>query len=232
MVTKELVKPSLTGQLRKQISLNQDRGDRKSFGGDKWHAYGTDIESYEISFREVLNGSTILDLLKDRPFPVVIDLMGPSKAVSTLFKKFPDKQKLGLAVSLSDLRSGRQKERDEKLNVIQIAGDIMRSSTWNEIERKLQGHKADLIIERARAGLNYLPSDPRLFAMLLNKAWRLLSRENGILMAQIPGELRSQAKTWADSIRNNSKIDLSGNPRVISCLKIVKTPNSPEKLPF
>lgn len=239
MATQELVKPSLTRQIRKQILLNQERGDRKSLEGSTWCAYGQDIEMYESEFSGVLNGS-ISDVLKDRTFPVVIDLMAPSRTIATLFEKFPDKPKLGLAVSLDDLRSDQQKAIDKGLSVEQIAGDILRSSTWNEIEKKLQGHKADLVMERALAGFNCIPSYPRLYAMLLNKAWDLLSKANGILLFQGPFRKEIDQKTdtiiyqWINNLLNSGisvMIDsLLDNDH--HYIKIVKTPNSPEKLPF
>ena len=77
-----------------------------------------------------------------------------------------------------------------------------------------------------------IPEDPRLYAMLLNKAWRLLSRENGIIMVQIPKVFNGKARAWTESIRNDIKVDAWGMPDGYAYLKIVKTPDSPEKLPF
>lgn len=240
MITKELVKPSLTRAIRKQVLLNQERGDRSSLRGKPWDTYGTHIFDYERSFSGVLN-ELLQDLLKNKPFPVVIDLMGPSKTISTLFEKFPDKPKLGLAVSLEDLRSTEQKEKDAKLNVIQIAGDIMKSSTWREIEEKLQGHKADLIMERALAGFDCIPVSPRLYAILLNKTWSLLSKENGVLLFQSPPRTTLETKTdinvvnqWVNSLQYNGVNVLVHEPSYDwgLSIKTVKTPNSPEKLPF
>lgn len=232
MTTTEALKPSLTREIRKRVYLNQDGDD-----GGRWSIYGfTDIKNYESDFSKVLNGSTIHDLLKNRQFPVVIDLMAPSGVLATLFERFPDRQKLGLAISLSDLRNYEEKERDERLNVKQIRGDLIRSSTWDEIEEKLQGRKAGLIMERALGGLHCIPSNSRFYAMLLNKAWSLLSKNNGVLIAQIPIKFETETGKWISGIINANNIDASidrvGVSTELMVIKLVKTPNSPEQLPF
>lgn len=220
--------------VKRQISENMVRGDRKSLNGYGWGAYGKDISSYEGTFEKLL-GPSIKDILMDRKNPVVVDLMAPSKTLYSLFGLIPGKFKFGLAVSLEDLRCAWEKKEDERLNVTQIAGDIMESSTWDKIESQLQGRKADLVMERALCGLNCLVRDKRLYAALLNNAWRLLSKDNGILIAEIPDGFEVQAEEMADKFRNNSQINALVDRSLFSStysIKMVKTQNSPERLPF
>lgn len=203
------------------------------------------IEDYEKNFRKLLRNNIfdrpkhIIDLIKQKPSPVVIDLMAPSGTLASLFEKVADKPKFGLAVSLFDSRNDSQKERDEKLGIKQLSGDIMLSRTWDKIENLLGGRKADLIMERAYGGFT-LVMDERLYAMLLNKAWKLLSDNNGTLLIQVPSGFTERdnvnRKRW---INNLKKIDLNhrvdwhtGNRGAIKNIKLVKTPDSPKELPF
>lgn len=219
-----------------QIRVNEFRGDREIISGFEWGTYGESIHSYNTTFVNVLQGS-IYEFLTDKPSPVVIDLMGPSETIAGLFEdKFQDKPKFGLAVSLNDLRTDEQKKRDEKLNIIQIAGDILRPSTWHEIEEKLRGRRADLIVERAVGGLDCIPRDPIIFALLLRRVWRLLSKNNGILIAELPNNLETQAEKMIDVLKGDRvdgliapAFDMHGTAIAV---KIVKTPDSPEKLSF
>jgi hypothetical protein len=233
MAIQELDGMSLTGKIRLQARLNRIRGDRKSYDGDEWKMYGRNISEYEDSFRDALDFYPLKDLLKDKKNPIVIDIMSPSGALSTLFPQLSNEGKFGLALSLEDLRTREEKQGDAKLNIVQISGDILKSSTWDKIEKKLDGRKADLIMERAVDGLNYcIPKNPRLYAMLLNKAWHLLSEDGGVILAEFPGVYDILVWETIFALKDaESRISLRDDWG--DCyLKLIKTPNSPEKLPF
>jgi hypothetical protein len=253
MATQEIDNKRLTDEVRLQTELNRIRGDRKSWRGGKWKLYGTDISSYERSFNGALGESVSIEsLLKDKQNPVVIDLMSPSEAISSLFKFFPDKQKFGLALSLEDRRSDRQKKKDAEANIVQIAGDIMSSRTWDTIEEKLQGRKADLIMVRPVGGFICIPEDLRLYTILLNKAWRLLGKDSGVLLFEVPfWILQSLGPTEGDTAGSftvansvlvdklkNLQVDMSYGTSPLDVkdfcfgVKLTKAPNSPDKLRF
>lgn len=228
----DLAKPF--GKIKRQIALNQKRGDRESYYGGEWGEYGSGIASYEWALKGVLTGY-LSDLLEDKKDPIVLDLMGTSKALSELSEQLPNKLNLGIAISLEDLRSANEKKKDASVNVVQMAGDILESSTWNRIEEQLQGRKADLIMERALDGFNCLPNDPRPFAVLLNNAWNLLSDNNGVIIFGVPDNFSSQAEKMVNKFKNNYKMDTLGGRDGDDAhyyIKIVKTPNSPKNLPF
>lgn len=229
MTTEEKMEtPSLSSKIKRQIKDNRLDGDKGRFG-----AYGKPISSYEESFDLILDGS-ISDLLKNKPFPVVVDLMGPSDTIVSLFEAFPSKSKFGLAVSLEDLRSDFKKERDANLNVIQIAGDILETSTWNEIKKKLpDGRGADLIMERALMGFESLPRDVKVYSMLLNRAWRLLSKNNGVLLAEVELGYEAEAARMIEYFKEHKiNASIGASEDKAAAIKVVKTQNSPEKLPF
>jgi hypothetical protein len=232
MVIQELSRLPLD-RIKWQIHINQLRGDRKSFYDAMWGDYHSGIASYEKTLQGVLN-NPIKDLLKDRKNPVVVDLMSPTWALYDLFSELPCKEKLGLSVSLEDLRTNYKKRKDKKLNIIQIAGDLLKASTWAKIEEKLDGRKADLIMERAMSGFDCIPRDTRLYGVLLNKAWSLLGKDGGILIAQVPQDFKDQAKKMINEFRKNKEMDALGgeSTRFYYSIKLVKTPNSPENLSF
>lgn len=73
--------------------------------GDYYGFMNSSISSYEESFKFVLQGKTIADLIRTRPAPIVIDLMAPPGTVHDLLSEFPNGR--GLAVSLLDHRVDR-----------------------------------------------------------------------------------------------------------------------------
>lgn len=208
---------------------------------DDWPTYGASIDDYEKDFKPLLENGHIRDFIKNRSSPVVIDLMSPSDALASLFKKIPDKPKFGLAITLVDKRDIDQKQRDEKLGIKELAGNLLVGKTWARIRRELEGRKADLIIERAVLGWEFLPKDNNLYVILLDRAWRLLSEENGVLLVQAP---REEEPSIASHIRFNKVIELLNINGVGTtycsvdkgyggwALKIVKKENSPKRLPF
>lgn len=199
----------------------------------KWVIYGDGIERYQENFEPVLGGETIVDIVNGRKSPVVIDIMAPSDTLASLFKQVGSAPTFGLAVSLGDRRDENKKLRDEALNISQLTGDIMLGSTWRQIREILQGRKADLIMERAVSGLYQLPVDFRFYAILVNKAWNILSDNNGVLLLELPfdSEVRIRGvsiRRWVDLLNRN---DIMASVSDLS-LKIIKSAGSPEDLPL
>lgn len=241
MATQE--RQSLTNQIRRQVALNSANGDRESYRGGRWKIYESFVGEYDETFSRAL-GTSISSFISGRKSPVVIDLMAPTFTLCQLFTfaKFFDRDRFGLAVSLSDGRTFIRKMLDASMGVHQIAGDIMKSSTWREIDSKLKGRKADLVMERAVGGLDILPINPKLYAILINKAWQILSDQRGVMLLQTPHnavlleaginiqELVSNLKAKRVNVECFGLGAGTQNKRLV--LKLVKTPGSPEKLPF
>ena len=232
-------RPPLTHQIRSQVAFNKVAGDRGSFKGGGWKTYESDIGSYDDTFRLAL-GISIASFVKDRKSPVVVDLMSPSFALLSLFAKVSDKNKFGLVVSLRDERTRVRKMIDRGMNVRQLAGDIMSSATWRDIDEVMQGRKADLIMERALGGLNNIPIHLSLYAILINKAWRILSHKEGTMLLQTPydSDLLAAGIHIQDFVGNlrgkgiDAEYFKSGVSTSRSVLKLIKSAGSPEKLPF
>lgn len=223
---KELLKEKpLTAQIRESFLGNA--------GGDQtqWTFYGSPLKAYEQTFGSVLDGTSIRSFVSGKTFPVVLDLMSPSETLRDLFMDIRDRDKIGIAVSLSDHRANYAKRVDKRLGISQIAGDITRSSTWDEIVTKLGGRKADLIMERGSLGLIYIPQHPKFQAIMINKLWDSLSSNNGMLLLQV--RYSNLVKKWVDYLGNkNIKACFRFGVDIFPSLRIDKKPNSPSELPF
>lgn len=225
---KELLRDSpLTSQIRALLARNE--------GGDQtqWTFYGSPLKEYEETFKGVLPDTSIISFVLGKTSPVVLDFMSPSKALRDLFRKVQDEDKVGIAISLSDRRSRKIKKADERLGIHQVAGNVIRSSTWDEIDSKLKNRKADLIMERGELGLIYIPPHPKFYAIMVNKMWNLLSSYSGMLLLQVP--YSDAVISWVDYLNSQNikaYFSFSGGSGLFPSLRIDKNLNSPSKLPF
>lgn len=219
------------------ISLHQqDLQRRIDWRGDDWNVHGRDFDSYMEDFYSLISFDEIYKILRPKTEPVVIDLMAPTEAIASLFDKLPHPKKHGIAVGLGDDRNVFQKRRDEALGIEQITGDLMNTKTWANLRKTLNGKKADIVVETAMAGWNYMPRDARFYSLMLERTWDLLSEQNGILLAEIPTSL-TLAEAGVDMPRWRESLDRSGVSYVYEnafengYLRLTKTQDSPIKLP-
>lgn len=203
-----------------------------------WHLYGSDIEDYNQTFKPVLDGNKLEDIISEKTFPTVVDLMGPSDSLASLLAKFPEVNTRGVAVTLQDLRDKDKKARDESLDITQISGDITRGNTWNEINRALDGRKATLIVERAVAPLDYFPLHEAILIPLISRAWKILDSDYGIMLLQTPRHkdiINSGVREteWFRMLAHQGvKVESYYPFRERGAIKIVKTPWAPKELPL
>lgn len=179
----EAEKRSFLGAVRKARN-------KMSFGVQSWPAYGSSWADYTRDFsRYGLQEPDVPALITSRSNPayVAIDLMSDHVALTTLFNSIKDNTGLiGLSVHLPGDIPIRNSYSECHSQVTDLYGDITEPSTWRLLSRRLDGKLADLIIERGFGGLDCLPHHPRFYAILLNKAWTLLSPENGQMILQTP----------------------------------------------
>lgn len=239
MISTELYTKPLSTQLRQ---LHEAMSDNRATGRgnfDGWLEYGVGIEVYQETFSKVLGGINIVDFVKGRHHPVVVDLMSPSEGLADLFRQISEPG-LGLAVSLEDLRRKETQRRDHRLNIYQLAGDVTKFSTWNAIDQKLKGKKADLIMERGKEGLVFIPVNKRFYAIIINKLWNMLSEEGGIMLIETPGFSKDYLENvmpipkWIDYLKTkgiDAAYDL-GDWNHSGTLRVTKKTQSPKVLPF
>jgi hypothetical protein len=162
---------------RRMISLFQRTEEEWSEG-----IYNSPIDRYDIWFKQILQGRKIEDLISGIDSPVVIDLMSSPRALRDLL---PEKDGLGISVSLGDLRTSDEIKKDELINLFHIVGQIENSSTWSKIQDKLNGRKVNLVIELAQSGQENIPMDRIFFLQTLRRIWRILDTE-GYAVLQVP----------------------------------------------
>jgi|SRR5882724_70294 len=200
-----------------------------------WGAYGSDLSTYNLTFFGVLNGTPLEDLISTKEQPLVVDLMAPSGTLAELFRILPQQKKRGICVSLVDQRISFERERDEVLGIKQLKGDLTERKTWEILEGEMKGQKADLIIERGLGGVDYLPNHGRFYGPALQRVWKMTSKNYGTILLDSPsdlvlGRVGYSKKGWVDLLEKQGIEAKSENDR--STIRIVKKPNSPEKLPF
>ena len=197
------------------------------------------VTEYERTFAQVLQGKKLVDLIKNRSVPVVIDLLSPPGTVYELLLPFSEGR--GLAVSLPD--HDIQKEFEHTYgadNVKWLHEDVTRSKTWVDIKKWLKGDKADLIMERGKGGLGSLPENSMFYQDLLNKAWGNLSTESGILLFELPPKTFLLHKgipidDWVKKLQEKNidvKYDDGGYTANTGKIMITRTLQSPTTLPL
>lgn len=221
------------------VSLQHEKERNKkviSAQKDQWGAYNSSLREYEITLDPVLFGQKIKDLVSHAEEPTIIDFLAPSGTIRQLFKQLPQPRKLGIAISLLDKRSESEKYYDASLGITQISGDLADTTTWREIRERLNGKKANLIIERGLAGLETIPPHPLFYAMSLQRMWSMLA-ENGVLLAQI--NYQGEFKHLGINIQKFQEAMISAN--IETCINldmgygfiyIKKNPDSPRVLPL
>lgn len=197
--------------------------------------YTSPLRAYEERFASVLRGQSVRELAGSIQGAVVVDLMAPSDTLAEMFSTLPkDPNRIGIAVSLEDLRTPHQKERDQKLGITQLSLDLTTLKGWNDLESALGDRKADLVIERAEGGLDELPVHPVFYGTTIQRIWKLLG-ENGVMLLETPtlqtldksGFVPTRFKT---ELRKHS-IDARFHHDT-RALYVRKTASSPDTLPL
>lgn len=206
-----------------------------------WPVYDSPIAYYDSSFAKVLNGVRIADLIRDKKSPVVLDLMASTSALTTLFEQLPYGDKFGLAVSLEDKGKEQRRLTNQEMGISHIVGDLNKPVTWDRIKQKLGGRKADLIMQRAGAGLQRIPVDIEGYKSLLQDLWDFLAPSRGIMLMQTPSR-KSLRHNWIPINRWVKLLEQNGVgvcyiPEADSLglngiIRIDRTPDSPSELPF
>jgi hypothetical protein len=204
-------------------------------GGENWGVYNSPLVKYQKTFDPVLQGQPIAELVSQKSNPLVIDLMSSTTALADLFYRLPDVPgKRGIALSLADMREDWEKKRDDELGLVQLAGDLTKSSTWRALKDETEGIGADLILERSVLGVNVLPIHSIYYAYAIAKVWGLMSPDHSVALIDLPGtfELKKAGVDileWTENLRQ-SGIDtaVDNNQRT---LLLHRDPSSPAILP-
>lgn len=201
---------------------------------------------YEASFAEVLprgNLSQLVELSRQEIRKgLVLDFMGYGQVLRELPLTG------GLAVALTDPRSKKNKESDTQRNISFVEGNVLRSSTWNEIKNWLakqetDDQRFDLILSRPVRGLDALTNHHKVSIIILQRLWQLLSSQNGVLLTQFRKEVfdLNLVNRWV-MLLNRTKgikasLSLTRDPPCYPgafkpAISLIKSEGAPEKLPL
>lgn len=219
----EVRERSLKNELREIWEINDDL---KRLGQlDCWPVYDSPLCEYR-SFFKAVDKTNWYDHIHKQRAPVAIDLMASTAALRDLFHCIPsDRSRVGIAVSLEDLRTDEQKAIDRSLGLVQVSGDLTKTATWRQVSRTLASRKAHLIFERAQAGLMHLPKNKLFYSAAVSRIWDMLDDSGGILLMQLPS---IPINEWVGLLRANG-LDVN---YARGALRLIKTPESPKNLPF
>ncbi len=151
----------------------------------KWQIHRSDLANYALTFDRLFHGGFAYELdeiAKRKPDASVLDVMATDIAVGEAIDRGFS---YGMAVSLGfpPVRTDLESKIDN------VNGDILLRMTWDEIAdrmnvRGIQGF--DVIIARPEGGLDHLTSFPLVHFRILQRLWRILSSDNGLLVIQGP----------------------------------------------
>lgn len=196
-------------------------------GHDAWRMYGSHPSSYEESFG--LSRGLLRRRITALTNPVIIDLLAPTETVAQLLQGHNSVDALGIAVGLSDSRTTRKRTQDAERGVHQVVGDLGNGKTWKDVRSILDGRKADIVLERGIAGLDYLPPHDLYYLAALDKIWQMLS-STGVFYGELP-----RVNFSADKLGRLKELFVKHGARILirpNSIKIEKTSSSPEKLEF
>ncbi len=128
----------------------------------------------------------ILDRLKLKDEPIVIDLLSGPAAVRSIGKYLRPKSFRGLAVGFHDPRTPEKAERDTREGITFLSGTLNDPATWEKIDEWLKGDKADFVMSRGAGGLKFLPTNLGFTSKAIEKIWETLNSTDGTTILQIP----------------------------------------------
>lgn len=225
---------------------NENQQLERTRGADqRWGIYESSLHDYELEFEPLFHGidnplaRIIHERRKQNKSAVVLELMGDGNVLRGLL---PDR---GLAITLTDQRKQANREFDKLAQIDVIAGDVLNKKTWAQVLTWLQqveggAGKFNLIMERAYGGLVEFPVDPKFYETLMQNLWSVLSSENGLMVLQLPEELKKQVPSMAQRYHIagiqvdyvlEEMCDGRSMPLPHPIIKIEKSATSPEQLP-
>lgn len=235
---------SKTGLVRSALIRGKTAADFED-AGRRWSAtWKEGVLSYQSFFGRVFE-TPFRDFLIGRrqegKNTFVLDLMSPGAVLHQL----PIQG--GLAVSLGDGRTDEEKMADRENGIDLATGNVLLIEPWKKIHSWLFQHNIDgfdLILCRPDGGLDpsYIPEIKGVYYSLINRAWNVLSPDNGVLLTQVPYHLhylreysfspgpvpKKEMDKWLQLLLDSN---IGVNYDFQLALKLVRNPNSPQNLP-
>lgn len=195
--------------------------------GEWWSIMHSGASKYESFFKSVLEGESFTDIIQTHNTSgtevLGLDLMGHGHVLRDLGIQ-------GVAVALGDNRTIADRTYDENSHSALIPGDILLKSTWREVSHWLQEHTLDhkfsIIFCKPQGGLGTIPENPHMTFFLFEQLYNILSNNDGVLLAEIPDEVREYVPLLNQIPGLSVKFH-----RGLARIKLVKHKDAPAILP-
>ncbi len=182
------------------IGKQEKRSDPDGKYRSKWQIHSSDLANYAWTFDRLFYGGfeyELGEIAKRKPDASVLDVMATDIAVGDAIDHGFG---YGMAVSLGfpPVRT----DLESRIDIVN--GDILFRKTWDEITNRMKDRGIegfDVIIARPEGGLDHLTSFPLVHFRLLQRLWRLLSSDNGLLAIQGPVDSYDLAEAYFDCLR-------------------------------
>ncbi|MCW1930164.1 MAG: hypothetical protein KIH62_002500 [Candidatus Kerfeldbacteria bacterium] len=169
-------------------------------GAKRWYIYRRLSSDYEREFENLFferDGiRRFVSERKNKGLPVVIgDFMSDGHALSGFL---PD---AGLAISLRDNTNERIRAEYVAAHISVLEGDLSHAAAWREIDRWLDvqapdSKKFDLILCCPHGPMTLFSDDPRFLFVFLQRMWRRLNPDGGMLLTQVPRSFSYLLESW------------------------------------
>lgn len=220
----------------RSIGEKEEASTAEDYFRGKWDIHDSRLHEYDYTFKHVLPmplKHLLILAAEGKPKPAILDLMASEavvrEAVALGFR-------YGLAVSL-----GMTHDDVPALNgavVETVNKDLIEQLAWLEIKDRmaLNGVPSfDVILCRPEGGLMHITNSQAIHFELLQRAWRMLSSDNGHLLFQIPFGTYHFAHNYFDELGKVPGLDVTcespfNNQHGVST-HMLKTPLAPKILP-
>ena len=223
--------------------LSQPSHDDHYTKKGRWSIFESPFASYMDDFSRLENyPGEIIDLLRSKRRPVIIDLLSSTATLRNLkHTVLKDREMRALAVGLTDNRSSEEKALDASLGITYTAGNLRRPNFWEGIDNWLGEEVTDFIFQRGAGGLTYLPTRPIFAVAAISEVWEMLNPDGGYAFLQTPPadaleENGIEVNKWASQLRQ-ARIPswfvpdyscAADNNLSYGLLRLDRTPQSPE----
>lgn len=179
------------------IAGQEQRSNPDAHYRSKWEIHSSGLSNYAWTFDRLFYGGFEFELqekMKQNHSASILDVMATDIAVGeALDQGFG----YGMAVSLGFPRV--RADLCEKIDIVN--GDILSRPTWDVIIERMskRGINAfDVIMAKPEGGLDHLTPFPLVHFRLLQRLWRILSPEQGLLVVQGPDNTYENAVTYLE----------------------------------
>ncbi len=166
--------------------------ERDGYG---WPIMGRGFREYEDSFAPVFysNIHTVLEEKQAKGEPTaMLDFMGFGAMFYEAQRENPNPAfSHGISVSLNHWRKEAKHPVTENQRIAHVTGNVLYEATWqtlNNVMRMLGESRFGIIIWAAAGGVNeeFITSRPDIFQEILQRLWARLSKQNGMLLVEVP----------------------------------------------